>query len=181
MNGVREPVTVTVDDGEPLTVHAENPSALLPAGTKQISVTVPHHPSGGGLRAELLSLNPVVDWACAVQDDELLTAFAGHDAPGSAIELPLTLAPGEEAWLDVELPTLENGLVLRPEGNQLRVTGWASGECLGRVWLGDRPAFSGGDPDVLWIPPGWSGLTLLVRGVEGPATPELRTLRLEST
>ena len=181
LNGVREPVTVTVDDGEPLTVHAENPWALLPAGTKQISVTVPHHPSGGGLRAELLSLNPVVDWACAVQDDELLTAFAGHDAPGSAIELPLTLAPGEEAWLDVELPTLENGLVLRPEGNQLRVTGWASGECLGRVWLGDRPAFSGGDPDVLWIPPGWSGLTLLVRGVEGPATPELRTLRLEST
>ena len=181
LDGVREPVTVTVDDGEPLTVHAENPWVLLRAGTKQISVTVPHNPSGGGLRAELLELNPVLDWTCAVQDDELLTAFAVQDAPGSAIELPLTLEPGEEAWLDVELPTLENGLVLRAEGTQLRITGWASGECLGRVWLGDRPAFSGGDPDVLWIPPGWSGLTLLVRGVEGPAAPELRTLRLEST
>jgi beta-galactosidase len=181
LDGVRSPVAVTVDDGEPLTVHTENPWILLPAGTKQLSVTIPHHPSGGGLRAELLSLNPVLDWACAVQDDELLTAFALQDAPGAAIELPLTLRPGEEAWLDVHFPTLENGVVVRPEGTQVRITGWASGECVGRVWLGDRPAFSGGDPDVLWIPPGWDGLTLLVRGVEGATTPELRTLRLEST
>ena len=181
LDGVREPVTVTVDDGEPIVVHTEDPWALLPAGTKQLSVTIPHNPSGGGLRAELLTLDPVRDWTCAVQDDDMLTAFARAREPGAEIDLPLALAPGEEAWLDVELPTLENGVVLRPEGTQLRVTGWASGECLGRVWVGDRPAFSGGDPDVLWIPPGWSGLTLLVRGVDGPATPELRTLRLEPT
>ncbi len=181
LDGVREPVTVTVDDGESIVVHTEDPWALLPAGTKQLSVTIPHNPSGGGLRAELLTLNPVRDWTCAVQDDDMLTAFAQARELGAGIDLPLALAPGEETWLDVELPTLENGFVLRPEGTQLRVTGWASGECLGRVWVGDRPAFSGGDPDVLWIPPGWSGLTLLVRGVDGPATPELRTLRLEPT
>jgi hypothetical protein len=179
LEGVHEPVSVTVGDGQPITVHTENPWVLLPAGTKQVSVTVPHHPSGGGLRAELLSLQQVTDWTCAVQDDELLTAFAGHDEPSSEIELPLTLAPGEEAWLDVELPSLQNGSVVRPEGTQVRVTGWASGECIGRVWTGERPAFSGGDPDVLWIPPGWSGLTLLVRGVDGPGTPELRTLRVD--
>ena len=170
---------MTVGDGEPITVHAENPWVLLSAGTKQVSVTVPHHPSGGGLRAELLSLQPVTDWTCAVQDDELLTAFAQQDRPGVEIELPLTLEPGEEAWLDVQLPTLQNGSVVRPVGTQVRVTGWASGECIGRVWIGERPAFSGGDPDVLWIPPGWSGLTLLVRGVDGPGTPELRTLRVD--
>lgn len=180
LDGVREPVSVTVDDGEPITVHTENPWVLLPAGTKQISVTVTHHPSGGGLRAELLSLAPVVDWTCTAQDDELLTAFALHGEPAEDVVLPLTLPPGEEAWLDLELPASSTGYLLRPEGSQLRVTGWSSGECIGRVWVGDRPAFSGGDPDVLWIPAGWSGLTLLVRGVDGPAQPELRRLRLET-
>jgi beta-galactosidase len=178
LEGVREPVSVTVDDGESITVHTENPWVLLPTGTKQVSVTVPHHPSGGGLRAELLSLNLVVDWTCAVQDDELLTAFAFHAEPGEDVVLPLALNPGEEVWLDVDLPASETGYLLRPDGSQLRVTGWSSGECIGRVWVGDRPAFSGGDPDVLWIPAGWSGLTLLVRGVDGPSEPELRTLRL---
>ena len=179
LKGVHEPVSVTVGDGQPITVHTENPWVLMPAGIKQVSVTVTHHPSGGGLRAELLRLQPVTDWTCAVQDDELLTAFAQQDGPGVEIELPLTLEPGEEAWLDVRLPTLQNGSVVRPVGTQVRVIGWASGECIGRVWTGERPAFSGGDPDVLWIPPGWSGLTLLVRGVDGPETPELRTLRVD--
>ena len=142
---------------------------LLPAGTKQLSVTMPHHPSGGGLRAELLSLKPVTRLDVRRTGRRAADRLrAGPRSRASEIELPLTLAPGEEAWLDVELPTLENGFVLRPEGTQLRVTGWASGECVGRVWVGERPAFSGGDPDVLWIPPGWSGLTLLVRGVDGP-------------
>jgi hypothetical protein len=180
LDGVREPVHVTVGDSEPVTVHTENPWVLMPAGTKQVSVTIPHNPSGGGLRAELLSLQPVTDWTCAVQDDELLTAFALQHGPATELALPLTLEPGEEAWLDVDLPTLQNGSVVRPDGTQVRVTGWASGECIGRIWTGERPAFSGGDPDVLWIPPGWSGLTLLVRGVDGPATPELRNLRIES-
>ncbi|MGW1339600.1 beta-galactosidase [Kribbella sp. NPDC002412] len=179
LDGVREPVHVTVGDGEPVTVHAEDPWVLVPAGTKEVSVTVPHNPSGGGLRAELLCLQPVTDWTCAVQDDELLTTFALQDSPATEIALPLTLEPGEEAWLDVRLPSLQNGSVVRPEGTQVRVTGWASGECVGRVWTGERPAFSGGDPDVLWIPPGWSGLTLLVRGVSGPGTPELRKLSVE--
>ncbi|NEE13098.1 beta-galactosidase [Streptomyces sp. SID7499] len=180
LKGVVEPVRVTVTDGEPHTLHAENPWISLPAGTHRISVTLPHHPSGGGLRAELLALDPVTDWTCSAQDDDLLTGFATEAAPGHEVLLPLTLAPGEEAWLDVDLPPSHDGLLLRPGGTQIRVTGWAGGECVGRVWVGDRPDFSGGDADVLWIPPGWSGLTLLVRGAAGPNAPELRVLRLES-
>ncbi|MFJ4278843.1 beta-galactosidase [Streptomyces massasporeus] len=185
--GVVEPVRVSVTDAEPptghsvRTVHAEDPWMWLPAGTHRISVTLPHHPSGGGLRAELLGLEPVTDWTCSTQDDDLLTGFATAAAPGQEVPLPLTLAPGEEAWLDVDLPPSHDGLLLRPDGTQIRVTGWAGGECVGRVWAGDRPDFSGGDANVLWIPPGWSGLTLLVRGSAGPAAPELRVLRLESS
>ncbi|MFF5569286.1 beta-galactosidase [Streptomyces luteogriseus] len=182
LKGLAQPVRVTVTDGEPRTLHAESPWISLPAGTHRISVTLPHHPSGGGLRAELLALDPVTDWTCSAQDDDLLTGFATEAAPRQEVEvlLPLSLAPGEEAWLDVDLPPSHDGLLLRPDGTQIRVTGWAGGECVGRVWVGDRPDFSGGDADVLWIPPGWSGLTLLVRGAAGPKAPELGVLRLES-
>ncbi|WP_328993174.1 beta-galactosidase [Kribbella sp. NBC_01245] len=178
LDGVDEPVHVTVDGGDPITVHTENPWVMLPAGTGQVSVTLPHNPSGGGLRAELLTLAPVTGWSCTTQDDALLTAYASAGGPATELELPLTLEPGQEVWLDVDLPVAETGMLLRVEGSQLRVTGWASGECLGRVWVGDRPAFSGGDPDALWIPRGWSGLTLLVRGVDGPDEPQLRRLAL---
>ncbi|OAH10198.1 beta-galactosidase [Streptomyces jeddahensis] len=183
LQGVVEPLRVRVDDGEPRTVHAEDPWVLLPAGTHQVSVTLPHHPSGGGLRAQLLCLEPVTDWSCAVQSDDLLTTFAAEAGPAEDIRLPLTLKPGEEAWLDVDLPPSDDGFLVRLDGSQIRVTGWAAGECLGRTWVGDRPAFSGGDPDALWVPAGWSrlsGLTLLIRGVDGPDLPELRTVRLES-
>ncbi|MBA4861713.1 beta-galactosidase [Streptomyces sp. PSKA54] len=180
LRGVVEPVRVTVDDGEPSTVHAEDPWVLLPAGTHQVSITMPHHPSGGGLRAELLSLEPVTGWSCGAQDDDLLTGFAAGVGPTEGIRLPLALKPGEEAWLDVDLPPSDDGFLVRLDGSGIRVTGWAAGECLGRIWVGDRPAFSGGDSDVLWVPAGWTGLTLLIRGIEGQGAPELRTLRLES-
>ncbi|WP_020392268.1 beta-galactosidase [Kribbella catacumbae] len=177
LRGVDQPVRVTVD-GEAVTVHRENPWVMLPAGTGEVVVTLPHHPSGDGLHAELLSLQPVRDWTCTVQDDELLTAFATREAPVTDLKLPLTLEPGEEVWLDVELPAGDEDCLVRLDASQLRVTGWAAGECLGRIWAGDRPRFSGGDPDVLWVPAGWSGITLLLRGVAGPAVPELRRLRL---
>ncbi|WP_328745103.1 beta-galactosidase [Streptomyces sp. NBC_00285] len=183
LRGVVEPLRVSVDDGEPWTVHAEDPYVLLPAGTHRVSVTLPHHPSGGGLGAELLDLEPVTDWSCAAQDDDLLTGFAttADTTQGRDVRLPLALEPGQEVWLDLDLPASGVGRLVRLEGSQIRVTGWAAGECVGRVWLGDRPAFSGGESNMLWIPAGWSGLTLLVRGSAGAGDPELRTLWLEAS
>ncbi|MEV6109926.1 beta-galactosidase [Streptomyces sp. NPDC051940] len=180
LRGLTAPVRIAVDGGEPNTVHAENPWVLLPPGTRTVAVTLPHHPSGDPVYAELLALEPVTGWTCEVQDDELLTGFAATPHPGSPAELPLTLRPGEEAWLDVDLPPGHGGVLLRPDGTQIRVTGWAAGECVGRVWCGERPAFSGGDPDSLWVPAGWSGLTLLVRALAGKEVPQLRTLWLET-
>jgi hypothetical protein len=113
-----------------------------------------------------------------VQDDELLTAFAARSGRTEEVRLPLALKPGEEAWLDVDLPASSDGHLVRLDATQVRVTGWAGGECVGRVWAGDGPAFSGGDPDALWIPPQWPGLTLFVQGIEGPDAPEIRTLWL---
>ncbi|MFB6720957.1 beta-galactosidase [Kribbella sp. NPDC056345] len=179
LRGLDEPAFVRIDSADPMTVSAENPWVLLPAGSSQVAVTLPHDASRPGLGAELLTLTPITGWSCTAQDDELLTAFAVSASPGQTVELPLALDAGEEAWLDVDLPASESGHVLRFEGTQLRVTAWSGGECIGRVWLGDRPAFSGGDPDRLWIPPSWSGLTLLLGGVGGAGAAELRRLTLE--
>ena len=138
LKGLVEPLRMTLTDGEPTTahsaettrtVHAEDPWIPLPAGTHRISITLPHHPSGGGLRAELLALDPVTDWTCTAQDDDQLTAFATEAAPGQEVRLPLALAPGEEAWLDVDLPPSHDGLLLRPDGTQILVNVRAGGEC----------------------------------------------------
>ncbi|GAA4699264.1 beta-galactosidase [Phytohabitans rumicis] len=184
--GLAEPVRVAVDAGAPVTVHPEDPWLLLPSGTRQVSLTTSHNPSGAPVRAELLSLRPVTGWSCAVQDDSALTAYADDAQPvGEQVALPLALAAGEEVWLDLDLPSSGAGWLVRLDGAQLRATGWAGGECLGRVWLADpqRPRFSGGDADALWIPAAWTAagtrLTLLVRGTAGPATPVLRTVRLQ--
>jgi beta-galactosidase len=187
LHGLAAPVRVAVDGGEPVTVHRENPWVMLPAGAGRISLTMPHNPSSAGLRAELLTLQPVTGWSCTVQDDNLLTAFSSDVQPsGEQVGLPLGLKPGEEAWLDVDLPASDTGWLLRLDGTQVRATGWAGGECLGRLWLADasRPRFSGGDSDILWVPAAWTAagarLTLLLRATDGPLESVLRMVRLQS-
>ncbi|WP_416971144.1 beta-galactosidase [Streptomyces sp. 4F14] len=180
VQGVVEPIVARVDGGGPQVLNAENPWLALPPGAHEVALTLPHHPSGPGLRARLLGLDAVQEWSCAVQDDVRLTAFAGERGLAEVVRLPLALKPGQEAWIDLDLPD-DAGRLIRLDGTQVRVTAWAAGECLGRVWAGPRPVFSGGNPDVLWVPRGWQGpVTLLARGMEGRGEPEIRTLTLES-
>ncbi|WP_307804692.1 beta-galactosidase [Streptomyces sp. VRA16 Mangrove soil] len=186
LQGLTTPVRVALDGDAPRTVHAENPWLLLPEGTHTVAVTLPHDPSGARPTAELLTLEPVTDWTCTVQDDAQLAEFAARRTATHPLDLPLTLRPGEEAWLEVDLPPGDSGRLLRVDGDHIRVTGWADDadgsapECIGRIWVGgDRPAFSGGDPDALWLPSGWSNPRLLIRGLAGKEEAELRRLWLE--
>ena len=59
----------------------------------------------------------------------------------------------------------------------MRVSAFARGELLGRVWLDDaaRPKFTGGDPGRLWIPGSWNtgAVRLLVHGTAGGDRPRL--------
>jgi len=183
--GLTTPAAAAIDGGAPVTVHAEDPWVLLPADAGRVSLTMPHDPSGARIRPELLTLQPVTGWSCATQNDAALLAYV-RDGPtdGERIGLPVTLAPGAEAWLDIDLPAGPTGWLVHLEGTHVRATGWAAGECLGRVWLADprRPRFSGGDPDILWVPASWTTagtrLTLLLRGTAGPEQPALTAIRL---
>jgi hypothetical protein len=174
LDGLTVPVEVTVD-GEPRIVSPIDPWVhLAPGQGRDIVVTAPHWPGSGG-GAELLRLAAVADWQVEAQPDTAILALADQDASGTDVELPLALAPGDEVWLDVPIPS--GGRSLRFEGEQVRLSAFAGGELLGRVWLDDahRPRFTGGDPGRLWIPAGWNSGTvrLLVRGTAGGVPPRL--------
>ncbi|MFB9662810.1 beta-galactosidase [Glycomyces mayteni] len=169
------PVEVVVD-GEARIVSPIDPWVHLEPGQgRDVAVTAPHWPGSGSGPVELLRLEAVRGWQVEAQNDAAIIALAGQDAEGLAVELPLELAPGEEAWLDVPVP--DGGLSLRFEGEQVRLSAFANGELLGRVWLDDphRPRFTGGDPGRLWMPAGWNSGTVrvLARGTAGGVQPRL--------
>jgi hypothetical protein len=162
------PVELVVD-GTSRIVSPKDPWVhLAPGQGSEVAVSLPHWP-GTVEGAELLRLVPLRDWQVEPQPDHALLALSARAAAGRAVELPLELAPGEECWLDVAVPP--GGQSLRFRGARVRVSAFARGELLGRVWLEDidRPRFTGGDPDRLWIPGSWNDGTvrLLLHGTAG--------------
>jgi hypothetical protein len=175
--GLSRPVHVTVDGTEHL-VPVEDPWLHLePARSGHVTEVAVTAPYGAGILggAELLQLEAVRDWTVRAQSDREILALAGRAAPATATELPLVLDPGEEAWLEVAVPS--GGCSIRFQGAQLRVSAFAHGELLGRVWLDDpsRPRFTGGDPGRVWLPAAWNDGTmrLQVHATAGEDVPTL--------
>lgn len=188
LGGIAGSASVTVD-GVARTVTEDDPWLhLVPGAGRTVAVTVPHRP-GAALAAELFRLEPVRGWDVEAQPDEAILALAGADTrsgadgAGETVALPLELAPGEERWFDAAVPP--GGLSLGFEGAQVRVSAFAAGELLGRVWLDDpaRPRFTGGDAGRLWLPAEWNAgsVRLLVRGTQGEEPPVLGRVRLTAT
>lgn len=179
LDGVEGSAHVVVDGVTHVVTQDEPWLSLAPGEGADVAVTVPHRP-GAGLRAELLRLEPVLGWDVEPQPDDALLTLAATDATGERVSLPLDLAPGDEAWFDAEVPA--GGLSLRFEGRQVRVSAFANGELLGRVWLGDpaRPRFTGGDATRLWLPAAWNSgmIRLMVRATRGEESPLLGRVRV---
>ncbi|MEU1972023.1 beta-galactosidase [Microbacterium sp. NPDC019599] len=168
-------ITVVVGGGRTQVVTADDPWLhLSPGDGREVAVMLPHQPSALA-GATLYRLAEVRDWEVEPQPDTALVALAGSEAVGELTELPLRLEAGEEAWLDLPVPA--GGLSLRFEGTHVRVSVFAAGELLGRVWLTDaaRPRFTGGDAGRILLPAAWNrgSVRLLVRGTAGDELPEL--------
>ncbi|QCB95428.1 beta-galactosidase [Cellulomonas shaoxiangyii] len=180
--GLAAPVTVTVDGVECLVTPQDPWLHLAPGAGAEVALTAPHVPGTLG-GAVLLRLAPVEGWQVEPQTDRELVALAGRDAPAAPVDLPLRPAPGEEVWLEVDLPA--GGCSVRFSGTHVRVAAYAHGELLGRVWLEDaaRPRFTGGDPGRVWLPAAWNSGTirLMVRGTVGAAEPELAAVLVQPT
>jgi hypothetical protein len=170
------PGVVTVEiDGRTQVVSTENPWVhLAPGEGQEVAVSLAHQPSALA-GATLFRLDELRGWDVEPQPDTALYALARAHAQGTEIVLPLRLQPGEEAWLDIPVPA--GGVSLRFEGSQVRVSAFAAGELLGRVWLRDpaRPRFTGGDSGRLVLPAAWNTgcVRMLVHGTAGDVTPEL--------
>jgi beta-galactosidase len=182
LGGIAGSVQVTVD-GAARTVTEDDPWLhLAPGEGYDVAITVPHLP-GASLVAELLRLEPVRGWDVEPQPDEAILDLARADAAGATVPLPLELEAGEERWFDAAVPP--GGLSLRFEGAQVRISAFAGGELLGRVWLDDpaRPRFTGGDAGRLWLPAAWNAgsIRFLVRGTVGEESPVLGSVRLTAT
>jgi hypothetical protein len=194
LGGIAGSARVTVD-GVVRTVTEDDPWLhLAPGEGRDVAITVPHLP-GSSLFAELLRLEPVRGWDVEPQPDEAILALAradaadagdaadAADAAGETVHLPLEPEPGEELWFEAAVPP--GGLSLTFEGAQVRVSAFAAGELLGRVWLDDpaRPRFTGGDAGRLWLPAAWNAGTIrfLVRGTRGEKSPVLSSVRLTAT
>ena len=188
LGGIAGSARVTVD-GTARTVTEDDPWLhLAPGEGHDVAITVPHLP-GSSLVAELLRLEPVRGWDVEPQPDDAILALAQAEAAGETLPLPLPLplplepAPGEERWFEAAVPP--GGLSLTFEGAQVRVSAFAAGELLGRVWLDDpaRPRFTGGDPGRLWLPAAWNTGTVrfLVRGTQGAEPSVLSGVRLIGT
>ncbi|WP_454857907.1 beta-galactosidase [Promicromonospora soli] len=183
--GIAGSVRVTVDGGVRTVTEQDPWLHLAPGEGHDVAITMPHLP-GASLTAELLLLEPVRGWDVEPQPDEAILALAGADgadAVGEPVPLPLELEPGEERWFDATVPP--GGLSIGFAGAQVRVSAFAGGELLGRVWLDDpaRPRFTGGDAGRLWLPAAWNAGTIrfLVRGTQGEEPPVLSGVRVSAT
>ncbi|HEX2144976.1 MAG TPA: beta-galactosidase [Glycomyces sp.] len=180
--GLAAPCEVAVD-GTARIVNPNDPWLhLAPGEGRDLAVTLPHWP-GTVDGAALLRLEPVRDWQVEPQPDHAILELSQKDCAKAALVLPFEVEPGDEAWLDLNVPS--GGVSLRFEGEQMRVSAFLGGELLGRVWLDDaaRPRFTGGDPGRLWIPGSWNTGTvrLLIRGTAGGARPRLARVTAAAT
>ncbi|AEE47735.1 glycoside hydrolase family 35 [Cellulomonas fimi ATCC 484] len=174
VDGLPGSARVHVDGVERLVTATDPWVHLAPGEGREITVTVPHAPGAFG-PTTLLRLEPVRGWDVEAQSDHDLLALAGSSAGGAPVDLPLALDPGDERWVDVDVPS--GGCSIRFEGTHVRVAVYAHDELLGRVWLDDdaRPRFTGGDPGRVWLPAAWNGGTirLQVRATAGRTDPAL--------
>lgn len=177
LDGLSHAVHVDVDGLRHLVTPQDPWLHLAPGHGADISVTAPY--GAGSLGTPWVRrLVPVRDWTVQAQRDVEIVDLAGRAAPAVETTLPLRLEPGEESWLEVALPA--GGCSVRFEGAQVRVSAFAHGELLGRVWLDDpaRPRFTGGDAGRIWLPAAWNGgrMRLLLHATAGPDVPALSAL-----
>ncbi|MCF4119445.1 beta-galactosidase [Antribacter sp. KLBMP9083] len=193
LSGLTGPVAVSIvadaGPGPASVVVPDDPWVLLPAGAGGVAVTLPHHPGGPALGAELLDLRPVTGWTLEPEPDTELDRRAVEVAEGRSVAEPdavgpagvsLAVAAGADVWLVADVPPHAGGYEVRPRGTDVRVHVWVvrQGEATltGRAWLGaGRPRFTGGEPDVAWVPgaPDGARIVLRVRGLAGGGDPVL--------
>ncbi|OMF22717.1 hypothetical protein BK133_25790 [Paenibacillus sp. FSL H8-0548] len=105
--------------------------------------------------------NKAGDWSItSAEENELLAHAVSQRAHTQSIELPVSLEPGEVAWLYASTRNSEAGAGWRARvvGSGLKLTVFLEGQIVGRLWLlsdSNRPVLTGGSPDSFYLPGAW--------------------------
>lgn len=102
------------------------------------------------------------DWSVSAAEEAELHAHAeGARVQEAAQQFPVSLQPGETAWLYATTinSAAGSGWRGRVAGSGLKLTVFLEGRIVGRLWLPsedeNRPVFSGGSPDSFYLPGAW--------------------------
>ncbi|NIK79633.1 beta-galactosidase [Paenibacillus castaneae] len=101
------------------------------------------------------------EWAVrAAEESELFEHAERERINGAPTELPITLEPGETAWLYASTVNSKAaaGWRAKAAGTGLKLTVFLEGRIVGRIWLPSdtgRPVLTGGSPDSFYLPGAW--------------------------
>lgn len=112
----------------------------------------------------------------AAEEEALLEHAESLRSQSGTTEFPISLEPGETAWLYATTVNSEAGKGWRAKisGTSLKMTVFLEGRIVGRLWLPSqtsRPVMSGGSPDSFYLPGAWyeggeGSLTILLEAVD---------------
>lgn len=96
----------------------------------------------------------------ASEETELFEHSESEQTNASTQEFPISLKPGETAWLFTSTVNSEDGTGWRAKvaGTGLKLTVFLEGRIVGRIWLpsdANRPVLTGGSPDSFYLPGAW--------------------------
>ncbi len=184
--GLQALVHVVVDGQDcgvvnPLDPFVDISHAVAPGRTVRIALHVERWQRQPVGELVLLEGRRATGWSVAGGAEAEIWAAERRSASAERAALPYRLEPGQLGWLLADVSALAGGSwVAACAGSNIKVTALLNGRVVGRIWLpsAGRPAITGGDPNVAYLPAPWLGgagdrLALLVEAVERDGPGEL--------
>jgi len=193
-SGLQATARIYINGQDAGTVYPTDPFVDItpyvePGARAQVTILLEKQPGQAAGRVHVYEGTAAHDWRLVNWQQEQLWSHASSafkTAQAAAAALPITMRPGEMAWLMTELrdSNADRGWRVKVQGANLKLTVLFNGHIVGRLWLAGskaRPLFTGGSQDSFYVPGPWfvSGagvLAILLEALDGEEAPRLEAL-----